>query len=109
MFLPSAGGTFAIDLGATPDDVTHITALPSRAELLSATSPGGGGLDFSVKGEGKLVIDLENPNGRPVLVTGATVASLVGDRLELTLTGLGQHDVSARLLSLSSEPVATTF
>ncbi|HYH45634.1 MAG TPA: polysaccharide deacetylase family protein, partial [Thermoanaerobaculia bacterium] len=60
VFLPSAGGTFAIDLGATPDDVTHITALPSRAELLSATSPGGGGLDFSVKGEGKLVIDLAN-------------------------------------------------
>ena len=67
VFLPSAGGTFTIDLGATPDDVTHITALPSRAELLSATSPGGGGLDFSVKGEGKLVIDLANPNGRPVL------------------------------------------
>ena len=108
MFLPSAGGTFAIDLGATPDDVTHITALPSRAELLSATSPGGGGLDFSVKGEGKLVIDLANPNGRAVSVTGATVTSLVGDRLELSLTGLGQHDVSVRIQQPSSYTVAAT-
>jgi Ca2+-binding RTX toxin-like protein len=104
VFLPSAGGSFTIDLGATPDDVTHITALPSRAELLSATSPGGGGLDFSVKGEGKLVIDLANPNGRPVSVTGATVTSLVGDRLELSLTGLGQHDVSVRIQQPSQGP-----
>ena len=108
VFLPSAGGTFTIDLGATPDDVTHITALPSRAELLSATSPGGGGLDFSVKGEGKLVIDLANPNGRAVSVTGATVTSLVGDRLELSLTGLGQHDVSVRMQAPSSYTVAAT-
>ena len=108
MFLPSAGGSFTIDLGATPDDVTHITALPSRAELLSATSPGGGGLDFSVKGEGKLVIDLANPNGRAVSVTGATVTSLVGDRLELSLTGLGQHDVSVRMQAPSSYTVAAT-
>ena len=108
VFLPSTGGTFTIDLGPAQDDVTHISALPSRAELLSATSPGGGGLDFSVKGEGKLVIDLANPNGRAVSVTGAAVTSLVGDRLELSLTGLGQHDVSIRLEAPSSYTAAAT-
>jgi hypothetical protein len=109
VFLPKSGGTFTIDLGVTSDDVTHITALPSRAELLAATSPGGGGLDFSVVGEGTLLVDLEALNGRSVSVTGAQIASLTADKLALNLTGLGQHDVSVRLSSLlpPSEVVQT--
>ncbi|TPG57705.1 hypothetical protein EAH89_09740 [Roseomonas nepalensis] len=104
IFLPATGGTFTFDLGSTPDDVTHITSLPSRAQLLSATSPGGGGLDFSIIGDGKVVIDLENPAGRYVVVTGATVLSQVGDQLELGLTGLGQHAVSVRLSTTPPPP-----
>ena len=40
VFVAKAGGSFTIALGATPDDVTHITALPDRAELLSLTGDG---------------------------------------------------------------------
>ena len=33
VFMDSDGGTYVITLGAAPVDVTHITALPSRAQL----------------------------------------------------------------------------
>lgn len=108
VFLPKSGGTFTINLGATPDDVTHITALPSRAELLAATSPGGGGLDFSVVGEGTLLVDLEALNGRSVSVAGAQIASLTADKLALNLTGFGQHDVSIRLQAVPPSEVVQT-
>ena len=60
LFLPTHGGTFAINLGATQDDVTHIASLPMRADLLSVT---GNGLDlsFSMFGTGQVVVDLKNP------------------------------------------------
>jgi serralysin len=101
VFLPRNGGQYSIVLGAAPDDVTHITALPARAELLSVTGDGTN-LAFSAIGEGKLVIDLKNPAGLSLTVTGAEIASLVGDRLELNLAGLGQHDVA---VTLSASPV----
>jgi Ca2+-binding RTX toxin-like protein/peptidoglycan/xylan/chitin deacetylase (PgdA/CDA1 family) len=101
VFLARNGGQFAITLGAAADDVTHITALPARAELLSLSADGTN-LSFSAIGEGKLVIDLKNPAGQQVSVTGAEIVSLVGDRLELNLVGLGQHDVS---VTLSAAPV----
>ena len=97
IFLPEGGGTFTIDLGPIPDDVTHITMLPSRAKLLTTVSTGNGGLDFSIIGEGRVVIDLEDPAGRNVVVSGAEIISQSGDRLELNLAGIGQHDVSIRL------------
>jgi Ca2+-binding RTX toxin-like protein len=101
VFLARNGGQFSITLGAAQDDVTHITALPARAELLSLTGDGTN-LAFSAIGEGKLVIDLKNPAGLGVSVAGAEIVSLVGDRLELNLNGLGQHDVA---VTLSAAPV----
>ncbi len=101
VFLARNGGQFAITLGAVADDVTHITALPARAELLAVTGDGTN-LSFSAIGEGKLIIDLKNPAGLSLSVTGAEIVSLVGERLELNLTGLGQHDVA---VTLSAAPV----
>jgi Ca2+-binding RTX toxin-like protein/peptidoglycan/xylan/chitin deacetylase (PgdA/CDA1 family) len=101
VFLPRNGGQYSIVLGAAPDDVTHITALPARAELLSVTGDGTN-LAFSAIGEGKLVIDLKNPAGLTLTVAGAEIVSLVGDRLELNLAGLGRHDVD---VTLSTSPV----
>jgi hypothetical protein len=95
VFLPEAGGSFAINLGAAPADVTHITGLPARARLLSLSGDGVA-LDFSVLGEGRVVVDLANYTGRQVVVTGAHVASLVGEQLELSLGVPGRHDVSIR-------------
>ncbi|MCJ2035345.1 putative Ig domain-containing protein [Methylobacterium sp. J-068] len=93
VFVARTGGTYTIDLGPIPDDVTHITALPSRADLVSVTGDGTK-LAFSVVGEGNVLIDLVDPAGRTPQVTGATVKSLNGDKLELVLTGTGEHDVT---------------
>jgi Ca2+-binding RTX toxin-like protein len=96
VFVARTGGTFTINLGAVPDDVTHITALPSRSDLISVTGDGTN-LKFSVVGEGKVVIDLVDPAGRTPQVTGATVVGLVGDKLELALVGTGAHDITVGL------------
>ena len=93
VFVARNGGTYTINLGPIPDDVTHITALPSRSDLLGVTGDGTG-LTFAVVGEGSVVIDLTDPAGRTPQVTGATIKSLVGDKLELTLVGTGEHDVT---------------
>jgi RTX calcium-binding nonapeptide repeat (4 copies) len=103
VFLPTGGGTFTVDLGSTADDVTHITALPSRAALLS-TSGDGRNLAFSAMGEGLVVVDLAQLRNQVVKVTGATITSLAGERLELTLSGPGQHDVSVQMVAPSLPP-----
>ena len=96
LFLPEAGGSFTITLGVAADDVTHITALPMRGDLLSVTGDGLN-LDFAMFGEGQVVIDLGQHGNNAPVVTGATIASLTGDLLTLTLAGLGEHEVSLRM------------
>jgi Ca2+-binding RTX toxin-like protein/peptidoglycan/xylan/chitin deacetylase (PgdA/CDA1 family) len=90
VFMDADGGTFAIKLGNTPEDVTHITALPSRAELLSITGDGTN-LEFSVRGEGKISIDLADPKDRPLTVVGATIAYRNGDKLDLNVNSTGDQ------------------
>jgi peptidoglycan/xylan/chitin deacetylase (PgdA/CDA1 family) len=104
VFLPStqANATYNIQLGATPTDVTHITFLDMRMDLQSASGDGQN-LSFSVTGEGRIRLDLAELNGRSISVIGARIVSqtrdTTGDRLELSLTGLGQHNVSVALVS----------
>ena len=96
VFTPKQGGgaaTYTITLGAAADDVTHITALPMRAELLSVSGDGTN-LSFSLIGEGKVVIDLGNSAGRTVTVSGATIVSQAGDILTLDVGANGQHNVT---------------
>jgi Ca2+-binding RTX toxin-like protein/peptidoglycan/xylan/chitin deacetylase (PgdA/CDA1 family) len=95
VFMDADGGTYAIKLG-TPEDVTHITALPARAQLLSVTGDGVN-LAFSIRGEGKIAVDLTDPQGRELNVTGAEIASRNGDKLELKVSGSGDHNVSVML------------
>ena len=83
LFLPKAGGTFAINLGTTQDDVTHIASLPSRADLLSVTG-NGTNLNFSMSGDGLVVVALKNPAADIVSIQGAPTASLTGNALDLT-------------------------
>ncbi|HTI80394.1 MAG TPA: Ig-like domain-containing protein [Acetobacteraceae bacterium] len=116
LFLPRNGGTFTINLGATQDDVTHIDSLPMRSDLLSVS---GDGLDlsFSLVGDGLVGIDLGPIGTITPIVTGATVVSLSGGQLELSLSGLTRHDVSiwvlpsvsALRLSADSGASATDF
>jgi hypothetical protein len=55
IFLPYGGGTFNVTLGTTQDDVTHIDALPMRADLKSVTG-NGSNLAFAMTGDG--VVDV---------------------------------------------------
>jgi serralysin len=108
LFLPEIGGNYTITLGTAADDVTHITALPMRGDLLSVTGDRLN-LSFSMIGEGDVFIDLGlgSATSTPI-VTGATIVSRVGDLLDLTLTGLGQHDVSLLMtVPLPTEVVST--
>ena len=107
VFLPRDGGNFTINLGSTPTDVTHITALPMRAELVSL-SGNGTNLNFSLVGEGQVVLDLTHPNGQAVIVTGATIDSLAGDILTLNVGAIGTHDVSVTLGPVNHAPTITS-
>ena len=97
VFVAKAGGSFTIALGAAPDDVTHITDLADRSELLSLTGDGTG-LNFSIVGEGHVLVDLKDPTGMTVQVTGADSFTLTGDKLDLAFSGLGQHNVVINLV-----------
>lgn len=93
VFLPQAGGTYTITLGAAADDVTHITALPMRASLISVAGDGRN-LAFSVVGEGRVTVDLAAPGTSWITVSGASVASQAGEVMTLDLGPAGRHDVS---------------
>ena len=59
-------------------------------------------------GDGQVVVDLGNFAGQTPLVTGATSYALSGELLNLSLVGLGQHDITIGiLLSTPSVPVLT--
>lgn len=92
VFLPKAGGTYTITMGAVADDVTHITALPMRAELVTLSGDGRD-LSFTVQGEGKVVIDLKAAGTDWTTVTGATIASQIGEILTIDIGAIGTHDV----------------
>ena len=83
IFLPRAGGTFNVTLGATQDDLTHIDALPMRADLLSVTGDGAN-LAFAMKGDGLVDVHVKTPGANVVSIQGAPLASLTGTDLSLT-------------------------
>ena len=82
IFLPRNGGTFNVTLGATQDDVTHIDALPMRADLLSVTGDGAN-LAFSMTGDGVVDVHVKTPGANVVSIQGAPSATLNGADLSL--------------------------
>ncbi|CAN5321722.1 hypothetical protein BH11PSE5_BH11PSE5_24990 [soil metagenome] len=92
VFLPTGGGTYAITVGGAADDVTHITSLPMRANLL-AVSGDGRTLSFSVEGEGKVVVDVQAPGNNWVNVSGGTIVSQQGELVTIDIGGIGRKDV----------------
>jgi len=97
VFLDSDGGTFEITLGTVADDVTHITELPARSELLTLLGDDTN-LNFSLIGEGEVVVDLKNVAGTSPNVAGAAITSQVGDILTLDLGAFGTHNVAIELV-----------
>jgi serralysin len=83
IFLPYGGGTFNVTLGTTQDDVTHIDALPMRADLKSVTG-NGSNLAFAMTGDGVVDVHVKTPGANIVSIQGAPAATLTGDDLSLT-------------------------
>ncbi len=98
VYLPNAGGTFTITVGAVQDDVSHITELPMRAALLSLAGDGRN-LSFSVTGQGQVVIDLAGPGSDRITVAGATIAARTGELITLDLADNSTHDVTVTYLA----------
>ncbi|MGB3292621.1 MAG: polysaccharide deacetylase family protein [Phormidesmis sp.] len=113
VFLPAAGGAFSINLGSTQDDVTHITRLPMRGDLLSLWG-NGEDLTFSFFGEGQVLVDLKNPQGMKLSVNGADSYSLNGEILALNFNPLNYlNPLLPRLVSIDlsedAPPVVTNL
>lgn len=103
VFLPTSGGSYTIMLAGAQQDITHITSLGMRAELVSVTGDGTD-LDFTITGEGKVVIDLKAVAGKVPVVDGATVVSLSGEILTIDLGAIGTHAVSIKLVPPNQAP-----
>lgn len=109
VFLPANGGTFTINLGNTPDDVTRITTLPMRAELLSLNG-NGEDLQFSFIGDGQVILDLKNPTGMQLTVQGADSYSLVGEILTLNFNPLNYlNPLVPRTVNVDLSPAYNTI
>ena len=98
VFLPTNGGEFTINLGATQDNVTRITELPMRAELESVTGDGTN-LEYTFFGEGTVVVELANPN--LVSIIGADTATLDGNTVKMTFDDSDRH--SATILAATTQ------
>ena len=82
-------------------------SLPMRGDLLSVTGDGLN-LSFSMIGDGQGPHRPWQVRQQTAVVTGATITSFVGNQLDLALTGLGQHDVSLRMIALAPTEVVST-
>ncbi len=101
VFLDKDAGEFNVELGTTTDDVTHISTLPMRSELISLNGDGDL-LDFTIKGEGKIRIKLKNSYSY-YKFSGADYASKISDsEVELTLNSFNTYNIK---LTKKPEPV----
>lgn len=92
IFLDKDAGTYNIELGTTSDNVTHISELPMRAELLSISGDGDL-LNFSFKGEGKVRIKLQNAVSKYTFSGASRVITINSNEVYLEF-GYGTHTVN---------------
>ncbi len=93
VFLDKDGGSFTIHQATTATNVTHITSLPMRAELLSLNG-NGNTLSFSFKGEGVVRVALKNKI-RKYKFTGADKKKRIDkNTADLTFNTFGVHTVT---------------
>jgi peptidoglycan/xylan/chitin deacetylase (PgdA/CDA1 family) len=100
VFTTKTGGTYTINLantGTAADDVSHITALAARSELISVSGDGSS-LSFSFNGEGKVSVDMKALGANQSYnVTGADAVQIVGDKVELTFNGNKTHTAELKI------------
>ncbi|CAM3469221.1 M10 family metallopeptidase C-terminal domain-containing protein [Paracoccus nototheniae] len=99
VFLPRAGGSFDVTMGPQIADVTHISALPMRGELISVTGDGSD-LRFSFIGRGEVEVDLRTQGGAPVRITGANGATITEPgTVALQFNAVAQHSAFVDFLN----------
>jgi Ca2+-binding RTX toxin-like protein len=107
VFTTKTGGNYTINLGATVDDVSHITSLDQRNELVSVTGDGTN-LNFSFNGAGKVTTDMKAIDAtQRYRVTGADDFKVTGDKLELTFNNNISHTVDISVVNDTAPIVAT--
>jgi serralysin len=110
VFTTKTGGTYTINLantGTAIDDVSHITTLAQRAELLSVTGDGTN-LNFSFNGEGKITADMKAISAtQRYRVTGADTFKVTGDKVDLTFNQNNNHIVSIAVVNDTAPIIAT--
>ena len=92
VFLDDDGGTFVIQLGTSVDPISHITALPMRAKLLSLNGDGTN-LQFSFEGEGEVVIALSSMPSDFNILGADSVSERSGNEIGLNFQSFGTHNV----------------
>lgn len=93
VFIAQTGGKYTVSLGAAQDNVTHITRLPSRANLLEVSGDGVA-LGFAFDGSGVVAIDLGEMTTNRIAVVGALDSVFQGGTLNLNISEPGVHRVS---------------
>jgi peptidoglycan/xylan/chitin deacetylase (PgdA/CDA1 family) len=107
VFTTKTGGSYTINLGTTIDDVSHITSLDQRNELVSVTGDGTN-LNFSFNGAGKVTTDMKAIAAtQRYKVTGADDFKITGDKLELTFNANTSHTVGIAVVNDTAPIVAT--
>ena len=90
VFVDKDGGTFTVRLGTTTDSVTHITALPARANL-TALSGDGTDLNFTLTGEGSMAVATKCTSAPTV--TGASSSSFASQILTVKFNNTNTYNV----------------
>jgi serralysin len=107
VFMVKTGGTFTINLGTAMDDVSHITSLAARSELISITG-NGTNLSFNWTGEGKVTADMQAiASTQRYRVTGADLFKVTGDKVELTFNTYKNYTVGLTVVD-DSAPIVST-
>jgi serralysin len=101
VFTTKTGGSYTINLGTGADDVSHITSLAQRAELISVTGDGTN-LNFSFNGAGKITTDMKAITAtQRYQVTGADNFTVNGDKIELTFNANTNHNVGISVVNVT--------
>ena len=107
VFVPKSGGNFTVRTSGPPAQVTRISKLPQRAELLSVTG-NGVLLDFSFAGEGQVVVEL-NESAGSLQVVGADSIVRVGSTLKMNFDSPGTHVAVVYLTGGNTPPEANSM
>jgi peptidoglycan/xylan/chitin deacetylase (PgdA/CDA1 family) len=106
VFTTKTGGSYTINLGTGADDVSHITSLDQRNELVAVTGDGTN-LNFSFNGAGKVTTDMKAIDAtQRYKVTGADDFKVTGDKLELTFNNNTSHTVGISVVNDTAPIVA---